>query len=61
MTYYTPPDIARQLEQDAHMDIVIANPPFTLAEPTSPGKTLSAVRLLRSLWARLTANRKVQP
>ena len=58
MTYYTPPDIARQLERD--FDIVLTNPPFTLAAPTAPGKTLPApgktlpaVRLLRSLWRKL--------
>lgn len=51
MTYYTPPEVARQLERD--FDIVLANPPFTPAAPTAPGKTLPALRLLRTLWCKL--------
>ena len=57
MTYYTPPDVARQLGID--FDIVIANPPFRPDAPTAPGKTLTALRLLRTLWARLTERREV--
>lgn len=60
MIYYTPPDVARQLEQDTYMDIVLVNPPFTLDAPAAPGKTPPALRILRALWARLTA-RQVQP
>lgn len=58
MTYYTPPEVARQLERD--FDIVLANPPFTPAAPTAPGKTLPALRLLRTLW-RNVFRREVQP
>lgn len=58
MTYYTPPDVARQLDSD--FDIVLANPPFTPAAPTAPGKTPPALRLLRTLW-RNVFRREVQP
>lgn len=48
MTYYTPPELRRQLET---FDIVLTNPPFSL--DTAPGKTMPATRLLRVLIARL--------
>lgn len=49
MTYYTPPEVRKEVEK--HFDTVVCNPPWheILAAPTAPGKTLPARVLMRRL------------
>lgn len=63
MTYYTPPEVRKEVEEHSYYDIVLCNPPWreVLAAPTAPGKTLPARVLMRKLIEAFCGMVEMQP